>query len=689
MQGAAGPRRLARILIGALVGWALLVVDLRWSEESVLRRLELVTLDWRFRLRGELEPGGDVVLAVVDDATIAGAGGWPLSRVALAEAVDELTAAGARVIAIDLLLADAASPVPSRWRQALRQAQEALSPDAPLRAELAELLGQGDPNLVLAAALAASGRTVLPFAFARVGAEANAPQAPPWVGRAAYRIVAATGEVTPPPVVAAGLFLPVPLLGVEAAALGHVSLTLDYDGSLRFAVPAFPYAGDWYPSLEVEAARRYLRLSPDEARLMLGDRVALGAHDVPLDERQRQFVNYYGPPGRIETVSLAAVLDGRLAPGAVQGRLVVVGATAAGTGDRFVTPFAPQLPGAEHLATTIDNILTGRSLRRDAGVRWLGAAAGVVLAMLAGWLAGRRSLAHTAAVTGALVAGWFVVAQLAFGVAHSWLAVVVPSLAILGAAAAVEAARIAATQRHGRRLARQRLNLSRYFAPAVVERLAREEHAALPERAQDAAVMFVDLVGFTGRSERMPPADAMAFLREFHGRVQASVFAHKGMVQQFVGDGALACFGVPDPSPHACADALAAARELLASVAQWSAMLGAHGEPGVPVSVGLHVGPVLVGNVGSAQQWQFTIVGDTVNVASRIEALTRLHDTPLLASEAVIDRARAAAGEAVAAGLEPVGEVPIRGRAASVRLWRLARPRQARAEATDDGRVSA
>jgi adenylate cyclase len=127
--------------------------------------------------------------------------------------------------------------------------------------------------------------------------------------------------------------------------------------------------------------------------------------------------------------------------------------------------------------------------------------------------------------------------------------------------------RLGEERRRRSRLERQRSNLARYFPPAVVDRLAASDRPAGLDRTQDAVVMFVDIVGFTRLSEAMTPSDAMALLRRFHTEVEHVVFAHGGMVDKFLGDGAMACFGVPDPSPTAAADAIAAALALLDTLA--------------------------------------------------------------------------------------------------------------------------
>ena len=234
------------------------------------------------------------------------------------------------------------------------------------------------------------------------------------------------------------------------------------------------------------------------------------------------------------------------------------------------------------------------------------------MALAAALLAGRRSPWLSLVVLAALLAAMAGILQLAFETWRVWLAALPPTAAVLAAGIAVEVQRLADERRRRRRLERQKYNLARYFAPAVVERLAVSDNPAGLDRTQEAVVMFVDIIGFTGLSEGMPPVDAMALLRAFHTRVERAVFDAGGMVDKFMGDGAMACFGTPDPSPTAAADAIHAALALLDDLATVR-------EPALQVGIGVHLGPVLMGDIGGATQFQFTVIGDTVNVASRLE----------------------------------------------------------------------
>jgi adenylate cyclase len=671
--------RAYRLAVAIVVATLALLVQLRWAESPLPRRLELETLDLRLRLRGPLEPGPEVVLLAIDDRTVAGLGRWPLPRERVADAVDRLAAAGAAVIVLDLLFTEPTPPLAPEVRQAIERARATLPSGADeARARLDEALAAADVDARLAEAMGAAGRVLLPYALVFGGARTAPANLSPAIRATSYRVQtsAPAAEGAGPPV-ADGILAPSAPLADAARSLGSATLLVDVDGALRFALPVVAHAGELFPSLPVEAVRLFAGLAREAVTVRLGEGVDIGAFTVPTDPAMRHYISYLGREGSVPRLSLLDLLEGRLDPDAVRGRIVVVGATAVGIGDRFATTFAERLPGAEHVATVIDNVLHGRSIRRDARTLGIDLLAIVALAGLGAAMGGRRSHLHSIAVAVVLVGGWWSLAQAALGAAQLWLSVLVPSLAGLLAVAVVEGTRIAAEQRSRRRLERQRANLARYFAPSVVERLARADDPAELERTQPAAVMFVDIVGFTRISERMSPAAAMALLREFHTRVERAVFAHQGMVEKFAGDGALACFGVPDPDRMAAAQALGAARALLADLAAWRLERAARGEPAIRAGIGIHHGPVLTGDIGGRRQFQFTVVGDTVNVASRLEALTRVHDADLIVSDDAVAAARAAAPAAAAllAGLDPLPELSLRGRDAPIRLWRLASAR--------------
>jgi len=179
----------------------------------------------------------------------------------------------------------------------------------------------------------------------------------------------------------------------------------------------------------------------------------------------------------------------------------------------------------------------------------------------------------------------------------------------------------------------ERANLGRYFSPNVVERLASDVRGLEAGRAQDAAVMFVDVIGSTRRMEAITPEQVITLIRAFHRRIVPVVFRHNGSVDKFLGDGLMAVFGASETASYEARDSLLCAVEILDTIDQERDQRIAVGKVASTVGIGIHFGPVIQGNVGIADRLEFTTLGDTVNVASRLESMTRQFDAGILLSQ--------------------------------------------------------
>jgi adenylate cyclase len=219
---------------------------------------------------------------------------------------------------------------------------------------------------------------------------------------------------------------------------------------------------------------------------------------------------------------------------------------------------------------------------------------------------------------------------------------------------------------------RARSNLSRYFSPNIVEMLAAQDEPLGVVRRQTVAVLFVDIVGFTRMAEAMPPEAVVTMLRQFHQRMTAQIFACEGTVEKYIGDEILAVFGVPTASGNDAANALVCADRMLEALDRWNVERVRDGETALAIGIGLNHGPAVLGDVGSEHSMSFTVIGDTVNTASRLQGLTRTLKTPLVVGGPLVDAIRAGTSEAAAAlasELRDQGEQALRGRAAPVRVW--------------------
>lgn len=219
---------------------------------------------------------------------------------------------------------------------------------------------------------------------------------------------------------------------------------------------------------------------------------------------------------------------------------------------------------------------------------------------------------------------------------------------------------------------RARANLARYFSPNLVDLLAERDEPLGPVRRQTVAVLFVDIVGFTRMAEVLPPEAVMGLLREFHERMARRIFDCGGTVEKYIGDEIFAVFGLPTASPHDALNALRCAGLILEELAAWNGERAERGDTPLAIGIGLNYGPAVLGDVGSEHNLSFTVIGDTVNIASRLQALTRELKTPLIVANAIllqIGGGKLPDLAALPAKLEDRGELKLRGRNAPVRIW--------------------
>ena len=214
-------------------------------------------------------------------------------------------------------------------------------------------------------------------------------------------------------------------------------------------------------------------------------------------------------------------------------------------------------------------------------------------------------------------------------------------------------------------IAAERANLSRYFPPSLVDELASASGDVGSVRSQDVAVLFADIVGFTQLAEREEPETVIRILRSCHAVIEEAIFSNGGTLDKYLGDGVMATFGTPRVSPADCANALAAARDIVDGIAAGNAAMAKSGLPQLRISVGVHFGPAIIGNIGSERRLEFATLGDTVNVASRLEAASRGLGCQIVASDAVVSRSE---GDK-RGDFRPVPALSLRGRAAPIDVW--------------------
>lgn len=642
-----GRRRRDDVRVAALMALLGIALYLVLWYLGPMRTLEGYTLDLRFRLRGIEAPGSDIALVLIDDRSIAGLGRWPWNRTVFADALGRLEAAGARLVVFDLLFSEPDSSLPPDVVAAVRRAAGAGGAE-----RLALDPERLDADKYFARAMARAGNVLVPFALKPGAAPAIIP---PAVRASAYRAI--RHDDAQPALSAQAVRAPVDVIARSAAALGHVNVVLARDGSARYADPVARIGDSYYPSLAVQAARLFLGYAPEEVRVELGRGLSLGPRRIPTDDAMRTVVDYYGPDGTFPSYSFIDLARGRLAPARLRGRIVIIGADAAGISDRFPSPFSATLRGSERIATVTDNLLHGDVVVRrplfwglDLGMALLGA---LLLGVLARSLSPYALVGLALALLGVL----FTVDYLALAHARLWLNLTLPAVVLGATYGAIALAHYLHQLSLTRTIHRA---FGRYLHPQLVHSLIATGFESEPG-ARVATVLFTDVAGFTAMAERMAPSQVVHVLNEYFSAVTEPIERRGGLITQYQGDAVLAVFNVPFANPDHAAEAVRAALEILAIVGERQ-----FGGVRMATRIGINTGEVVAGSVGSESHVTYTVHGDAVNLAARLEALNKEHGTSLLISETT------AALVADAFRCERIGQLPIRGKHKPVVVYRVA-----------------
>ncbi|HZH53586.1 MAG TPA: adenylate/guanylate cyclase domain-containing protein [Microvirga sp.] len=611
-----GARHLPVVLAIVLAGlWGAGLGLLHWRGEApILERIEAPLADLRFLIQGPRAAPDLITIVAVDDEAVQEARAYPLPRAAMARLVEEIAKRGPVAIALDFLFVDPDSE----------------EDDRALAGAMA-----GAPSIIAAAGV---------------------------FDRAAQTVSSAEGE---PERVPAVRRLLMPLNRFAAvAAVGIVNVATDSSGVPRH-VPLLLRADErLLPSFSLRAASVAAGRDP----IIEPDRVALGERTIATDMAYALPLRFYGPRGTIRTIGASELLRGGVADDAIRGRIVVVGATVTGGGDVFPTPFDPVLPGVEVLATAIAHLAVGDGLLRDSRVRLADAVVATILPMLLILLLSWHRSALGFGLIAAVALAWVGLTTVVF-MQGVWLSATLPLAAAAPPAVIFGAAQLWLDRRRADMLAQEGGTLRRFQPPSLTERLVRDPDFLSTPVRQDAAVIFIDLSGFTGLSEVLGPDETRDILKGFHAVVDESAVRHHGLVASFMGDGAMILFGLPEPSPEDSCRAVEACVDLSLATKAWLLSLPEEISSRLGFKVGAHCGTIVASRLGGGSHEHITAIGDTVNIASRLMEVAAAHGAEI----ALSDELHRAAGAACAAFdrgvLDGTKEVRIRGRSGTVPVW--------------------
>ena len=637
-----------------------------------LDALEGLAIDARFAVRGPREPASDrVVIVGLDDATRAANPEVFQTRRGWATLIRALTRYDVKVIALDLffsaheviLARELTDGIPAIDRELQSIAPDSV--DATVAAKLRDAQRvvaavadelRGDDKL--ADAIADAHRVYL-GAFFRSGVGPSRPE-PPLLELARFGEAAdAGGGGQRRPIHAVAVDFTLPDIGRGAVGAGALNSFRDPDGVTRRVPLALELGGRHYLPLGLAVA--LADLGKDTTYLAGDDHVTAAGRELPVGTAASLSLDVLGRR-RLPHVSAADVIAGTAPNSALAGKLVFVGFTYAAY-DKVATPLDAIADGVELHATLAENVLSGRLLRRAAPLSALVATALlgglVVLAQLR--RVRRKTWVPTFAALGA-IALYLVIAQLAFS--HGLIvAVAAPTLATLVVLGAATVANLAT---EGREKAHLRAVFSQYVSRSVVDRiLADPARARLGGERKELTVLFSDIRGFSALAEAMGPEALASFLGEYLTPMTELVLDSGGTLDKYIGDAVMAIWSAPIDFPDHAARACDVALAMQAALTKLNQKWIVEGRPEIAIGIGVNTGQMAVGNMGSAARFDYTVLGDQVNLASRLEGLTKEYGVGILVGEATM---RAAGDRFV---FREIDLVRVKGRVGAAPVYEL------------------
>src|ERR1700722_1753604 len=630
-------------------------------------RLELNTLDVRFQFRGRVTPDPRIIIVDIDKRSQEQLGRWPFPRIHFVHLMDALREDGAKVVAFDMTFSkpdQTVLPLQDLSADLAAEKKQGLAVSSAVQSAIDRREKQYNYDEQFAESLKRFGHVVLGNYFLYTTADLQGvsnealdnyanllayfpfPQVvgyPQTLGEAGrvkvihiyenQYLVPRGAEANAPDFTAA--------VASEKGGAGFFNVTVDADSVVRRLPLAIPYGRDpnlanwdFYPSLDVQAIRLFLGLRDEDMKLNYGDAgittLQFGPHlTVHPDDLSRLLVNFHGPSQTYPYVSFGDVALRKFQPGTFADKIVLIGASATGIGDLRATPFGGiDFPGVEIHANLIDNILNQQFLVHhapqvltDIGFIFLfGLPLGLWLAVVQPrWMAAGLLLLvpFGGIVYWAFLHGW-------------WLNFIVPALfTLVPNVSLVALYRVFFEEQEKRKI---RGAFQQYVPPEVVRRLLTDPERVKP-RKTEVTVLFSDIRGFTTISEKLDAQELAGLLNVYLTDMTKIIFRHQGTLDKYIGDAVMAIWGAPFDAPDHAAKCCDAAVEMLSKLTDLQKDWRARGYPHLDIGIGINTGIASVGNMGSALRHGYTAMGDSVNLASRLEGLNKEYGTRIVISE--------------------------------------------------------
>ena len=642
-------RPLAVLVAGLAVIVAALAVYV--EQPRLLRALDHKVYDMLLPLRKLERTSGVPVIVDIDEESLARYGQWPWPRHLVADLLDRLTASGVAAIGLDIMFAEEDRASPRRLREHIRRDRGAVPSLQVLPGELP------DYDALLARSLAEAPAVLGMYARFRAGDETR--ELPDSVG-----IISRDKPGAPPfterLMTAGDAVLPLPVLR-QQAPVGFINAAPGEDGVIRRVSLLIRVRDKVYPSLALRALMR--ALGTETLVVFSGpdglEGVRVGDYTIPVTPEGFILVPFQGGAKTYPYISAKDVLSGSAAPDALRNTVVFVGTSAPGLVDLRTTPFARLLPGVEVHASVLDAILMHNIITPPPWAPGAQVSAIVLFGIAAAGVFGfsrARIYIPAALLLLALVMGLSVhlfKEGVFLSPMYVMLTVTVQGIMVLFMRFIQEE----------RQKVLLRSAFSRYVSPEVVRRITRQRDDLFAGEEREVSILFTDIRGFTSISETLSPQQVVALLNRYFTPMTALVRQREGTLDKFIGDALMAFWNAPLDVPDHAERAVSAALAMRESLVSLNEELRAEFGVDIRIGAGIHTGSVYVGNMGSNDLINYTLIGDNVNLASRLEGLCVQYGVDAVVSESAMSRCNNAFA------FQHVDTVRVRGRQLPVAVY--------------------
>ncbi len=619
----------------------LIALALFFLDAPFLRFMELKALDLRILSRGPLPAGGETIIAAIDEKSLTELGRWPWPRTILAQLVNTLKSYGVKTIGFDIVFAEPDDNSSLKTITELTQEAHRLGvTDQKLLTLMGEKKEAADTDATLAKAIEKARNVTLGYFFhtsqKEVGhlAEKDITAGEESISNSKFSMIKAAKEVNEGALIHAYAAAPnLKQLSTAAENSGYFNAFPDSDGSIRWAPLVIKFRDGFYSSLALSLVTQYLDWPM--VALRLGEfgveGIKIDQIEIPTDDTGRMLVNYLGPAKTFPHYSITDIVNGRLSPDKFKGKIVIVGATATGIYDLRVTPFSTVFPGLEIHASVVDNILHQNFLRQSWWTKFLDVFSIIFVGLVMGFVIPRLKAMQGVLISLLVVGAVVAINILLFSRYNIWLNLVYPVLTMLAVYLGITVYRYVTEEREKKKVR----NAFQYYltASVITEMLKDPSKLKLGGDKKQLTVLFSDIRGFTTISEQLLPEELVHLLNEYLTAMTDIVFKYDGLLDKYMGDAIMAVYGAPLDQPDHALRACRTALEMLQTLRKLQVKWTAEGKPPLNIGVGVNTGDMVVGNMGSQMRFDYTVMGDSVNLASRLEGINKEYGTNIVISE--------------------------------------------------------